>query len=203
MTTNNSKTVTRKSTEAGKKARMCNNPVLMSAFTSEAFSQKMLPNMDLGILIDELNAETKEVINGDMSMMEAMLVGQAKALQTIFVSLARKAASQEYLKQYGTYMTLALKAQSQSRATIQALTELKYPKQVAFVKQANIAHGNQQVNNGDFPNTSRAHTHACAKEAQNQQNELLAGENHGSKKMDKRATFSASRKNKAVATLEK
>jgi PDZ domain-containing secreted protein len=44
-------------------------------------------------------------------------------------------------------MNMALKAQSQSRATIQALTELKYPKQATFVKQANIAGGNQQVNN--------------------------------------------------------
>ena len=189
--------------EAAKKARMCNNAVLMSAFTSEAFAKNMIPNLDIGVLIDELKAETKEVVAGDMGVMEAMLVGQAKALQTIFVSLARRAASQEYLKQYGVYMNLALKAQSQSRATIQALTELKYPKQVSFVKQANIAHGHQQINNGENPNVSNESVPAHAKEIQNQPNKLLVGEEHGSTQMDNRATPRASGKNKAMATLEK
>src|SRR3546814_3695576 len=45
-------------------------------------------------------------------------------------------------------MRLALKAQSQARTTIETLAEVKNPKAVAFVKQANIAN-NQQVNNGD------------------------------------------------------
>ena len=189
--------------EAAKKARMCNDPIIMSAITSETFASKMLPNMDFNILVDELYAETKEVMDGDMAIMEAMLVGQAKALQTIFVSLARRAANQEYLKQYGVYMNLALKAQSQSRATIQALTELKYPKQVAFVKQANIAHGHQQINNGDKPQASTENPPTHAKENPNQPNKLLAGEHHGSPQMDKRATSNAIRKNKAMATLEK
>lgn len=39
------------------------------------------------------------------------------------------------------FFRLALKAQNQIRATLQTLAELKAPKQVAFVKQANI--GNQ------------------------------------------------------------
>ena len=96
-----------------------------------------------------------------MTAMEAMLVGQAHSLQTIFVSLARKASNQEYLKNYGMFMSLALKAQSQSRATIQALVELKYPKQTNFVKQVNIANGHQQINNNvtvaDYNVPIRAH----------------------------------------------
>jgi hypothetical protein len=44
-------------------------------------------------------------------------------------------------------MQLALKAQNQSRATLQALVQLKQPSQITFVKQANIAQGHQQVNN--------------------------------------------------------
>ncbi|PAO91992.1 hypothetical protein BV581_12610 [Stutzerimonas stutzeri] len=51
-------------------------------------------------------------------------------------------------------MKLALKAQNQARATLQTLGELKAPKQVAFVKQANI--GNQvQVNNAGSPSHAR------------------------------------------------
>jgi hypothetical protein len=43
---------------------------------------------------------------------------------------------------------LGLKAQAQCRATLQTLFEMKNPQPVAFVKQANIANGPQQVNNG-------------------------------------------------------
>lgn len=197
-----------KSKDVGKpraleQAQLINSASVMSAVTSEAFSKSMFPEMGLPDLIDELKGKIEKVQSGEMAAMEAMLVGQAHALQTIFVSLARRAANQEYLKNYGMFMNLALKAQSQSRATIQALTELKYPKQVAFVKQANIAHGHQQINNGDNTHASPAHAPTHAEENQNQPNKLLAGEHHGSPQMDKRATSNATRKNKAMATLEK
>ena len=178
-------------------AIMLNSASIMSAATSEAFSKSMFPEMDYSELIDELKNKIEKVQAGDMATMEAMLVGQANALQTVFTCLARKAANQDYLKNYGIFMNLALKAQSQCRATIQALTELKYPKQVAFVKQANISHGHQQVNNGS--NTNAAHAHA--KENTNQSNELLEV-NNGSKTMDIGATKTAIRVSKKLATLE-
>jgi hypothetical protein len=46
-----------------------------------------------------------------------------------------------------TFLRLGLKAQAQAVRTIEALAEMKNPRSVAFVKQANIAN-NQQVNNG-------------------------------------------------------
>jgi hypothetical protein len=46
-------------------------------------------------------------------------------------------------------MRLALRVQSQRRATLEALSVIKNPPHPTFVKQANIAHGPQQVvNNG-------------------------------------------------------
>lgn len=94
-------------------------------------------------------AEVERVKSGDLTGIEAMLVSQALSLQTVFSSLARKAIAQEYLQHYQTHMNLALRAQAQSRATLEALIELKQPRHAAtFVKQANIAHGHQQVNNG-------------------------------------------------------
>ena len=50
-----------------------------------------------------------------------------------------------------TDKSLGLKAQAQCRATLQTLAEIKNPQPVAFVKQANIANGPQQVNNGRVP----------------------------------------------------
>jgi hypothetical protein len=180
-------------------AKMLNSASAMSAINSEAFSKGMFPDLDISELIGDLRTKIEKVQSGDMQAMEAMLVGQAQSLQTIFVSLARKASSQEYLKNYGMFMNLALKAQSQSRATIQALTELKYPKQATFVKQANISSGHQQVNNGSYQNSTHAPAHA--KETINQPNELLEVSN-GSQNMDSGTAQTTITQDKAMATVE-
>ena len=144
---------------------------------------------DLLTLVDGLNDTFKEVKAGDLSEMEAMLISQATALQTIFTSLARKAHSQTYQKHYEAFLGLALKAQAQSRATITALVDLKYPRQATYVKQANIAHGAQQVNNGATDTKVRDNqslTHAI--ENQNTQNKLLeANDGQEGIRMDVRA----------------
>lgn len=111
-----------------------------------------------------------------------MLVGQAHALQSIFMSLARRAANQDYLKQHETYLRMALKAQNQSRMTLETLAKIKNPP-VIFAKQANInqGNGNQQVNNSTPAPASHAEKNI------NQQNELLEVQ-HGSETMDTRTT---------------
>ena len=177
-----------KSIERGKEGDPCTStpeskanaalmPSINSALVIEAYQGNLLgKDPDLMTLVDGLNDTFKEVNAGDMHKMEAMLISQATALQTIFTSLARKAQSQEYLKNYESFLGLALKAQAQSRATITALVDLKYPRQATYVKQANIAHGAQQVNNGTAPQQicdQYAHTHAPAKEIENPQNKLL------------------------------
>lgn len=167
---------------------------VMSAAASEKFATGMFPDMSMSLLINQLEAKINSVQNGDMQEMEAMLVGQAQALQTMFVSLGRRAVAQTQLKPYGMYLTLALKAQSQSRATIQALTELKYPKQATFVKQANITTGNQQINNG-------LHDPAHAKEKTTDTNKLLVEVNYGSETMDGRAAQTTITKDKAMAAV--
>ena len=128
-----------------------------------------------------------------------MLVAQANSLQTMFVSLGRKAVNSSMLPQYTAFMNLALKAQSQSRATIQALTELKYPKQATFVKQANIANGHQQINNGQASNETNTHAPARAQEIKYQPNELLSEMNHAT--LDSSRTAATSQINKAMATV--
>lgn len=121
------------------------NAAVMDSFSS--FAGKV----NLAELLTSLKEETGRVQGGDMKPIEAMLYGQAVALETMFTSLSRRAMSQEYLKQFNAYMALALKAQAQCRATLEALAEVKNPRPVAFVKQANIAQGPQQVNNGMAP----------------------------------------------------
>lgn len=123
-------------------------PSLNNAAVIESFQGNVMgKDADLGAMIEMLENSVQNVSKDDLSGLEAMLVGQATALQTIFTSLARKAAIQDRLPQYQAYMSLALKAQAQSRATITALVDLKRPNQPAFIGQANLTTGPQQVNN--------------------------------------------------------
>ena len=154
-------------------------------------------DVDTDALVATLRASMDKSAAGDLSGLEAMLIGQATALQTIFVSLAKRAHHQQYQRHLEAFLGLALKAQAQSRATIQAVIDLKFPRQSTFVKQANIAHGPQQVNNGQAIGGDRVR----ALENQTGQNELLEGLAYGGAEMDTRATAEAARGNPAVEAL--
>ena len=126
------------------------SPTIQSAVGIQAWG-KFAGEVDLAKLLDDLRTRVEKVQGGDMRPVEAMLFGQAVTLETIFTSLSRRAASNDGLKQFQVNLTLALKAQAQCRATLEALAEIKNPRPVAFVKQANISNGPQQVNNGMQP----------------------------------------------------
>jgi|CXWL01.1.fsa_nt_gi hypothetical protein len=178
-------------------------PSVNAALVVEAYSKGSLGESNINVLIDELRTQFTQVESGDLSYCESMLVGQANALQTIFVSLARRATNQEYVKNYEMYLRLALKAQNQSRMTLETLAALKNPP-VVFAKQANINHGNgnQQVNNGTpAPDAMTATlTGAHAEENKNQQNELLEVQ-HGGETLDSQATGATVDKDQAMAAL--
>lgn len=142
--------------------------------------------MELFKVLRESSAQSKA---GDLSHLEAMLISQATALQAIFTSFAKRAAHQQYQQHLEAYMGMALKAQAQSRATISALVDLKYPRQATFVKQANIANGPQQVNNG-----------SREKETQPPQNKLLEDTSH--ERLDTGTTAAAARGHPTLETVE-
>jgi hypothetical protein len=98
-------------------------------------------------LVAQLKSSTEAVNRGDMKQCEAMLMGQAIALQSMFTHMSRRVLCQDYQKNAEAFFAMALKAQNQCRMTLETLNEIKYPRQVAFVRQANIANGPQQVNN--------------------------------------------------------
>lgn len=178
------------------KAKAATRPSLNAALVVNAYQKNILGrDVDLDGLVEEMQAKFKVVNGDDLTAMENMLIGQATALQTMFTSLAVKAAGQEYLKNYQTFMALALKAQAQSRATISALVDLKYPKQAAtFVKQANISNGHQQVNNAAIP----AQAHASAEVFQTAPNKLLEVEHE---RLDIGAQATAGRADKRLEAV--
>ena len=155
--------------------------------------------VDINALVNGLADSCKAVNDGDLATMEAMLISQATALQTIFTSLARRAQTQKYQQNLEAFLGLALKAQAQSRATISALVDLKYPRQATFVKQANIANGPQQVNNGAIEQTD-----SHARQLQTEQNKLLEGSyDTVTQRMDSREAQTSERSNPAVEAVGK
>jgi hypothetical protein len=93
------------------------------------------------------------VNRGDLGHLEGLLTAQAVALNAMFVNLARRADITRRLDHEGHYMKLAFKAQSQCRATVETIAEMKTP--AIFTRQANIA-SQQLVNNGTLVTASRA-----------------------------------------------
>jgi hypothetical protein len=124
-----------------------------------------------------------------------MLLSQASALELMFTGLSRKATGYKSLSGYQTVMKLALKAQNQSRATLHTLMQRHQSRQTAFIKQANIAHGPQQVNN---PGNQE-----FLEKKISTPNKLLAQEEaHGSQKMDTRTKTTTKQSDSRLETVE-
>jgi hypothetical protein len=142
-------------------AKMALRPSVNAAVVLETYTKATLGQQDISSLVAALSARIEDVLAGDMEGAEAMLYGQAHALQAIFMNLARRAATQEYMKNWEAYLRMAMKAQSQCRMTLETLATIKNPP-VVFARQANINNGGQQqVNNGaTVPLAPVADTHA-------------------------------------------
>jgi len=124
--------------------------IVPNTSTARIFAKGSFGELDLTESVRAMTDHTRAVQAGNLAGVEATLAAQAVALDAIFNELARRAAANmgEYLNATEIYLRLGLKAQAQCRATLQTLAEIKNPPAVAFVNQANIANGPQQVNNG-------------------------------------------------------
>jgi hypothetical protein len=144
--------------EATALARNILRPELNAAITVSTYTKAFgTRDWSLTALADQLEKECDEVQGGSLVASERMLAAQAHSLDALFNELCARAARAEYLPQVEAYMRLALKAQSNCRTTWESLAEIKTPRTVAFVRQANIAGGHQQVNNsGDRPRARKA-----------------------------------------------
>ena len=175
-------------------ARTVLRPTVQAAVTLKEYG-KFCGDLDLAGLIESLTEQTRASSDGDLKRAEAMLTAQAHTLDAIFNNLARRAINAEYLDNLDRYLKLALRAQSQCRATWEALATIKNPPIVGYVRQANIAHGHQQVNN-----TPAAPDGAPrAGENPNLQNKLL--EEKDGERLDTGTTSTPSQADPAMATL--
>jgi hypothetical protein len=116
-------------------------------------------------LADKVARMAESLHAGDMADVEALLIAQASALNAIFTTYCLRSAHAEAdarrrgntdphaLPHAATrpdgrpdqLLLLALKAQAASRATLDTLVNLKFPRTTVIARQANVA--NQQINN--------------------------------------------------------
>ncbi len=151
-------------------ARARLDPAILAAPTLRDWTKNQVAGeWSAQAVVDELQAQAEAASGNDLSRLEGMLTIQAHTLDALFNTCARTSAlnAGEFPEAMERYMRLALRAQAQCRATIETLAEIKNPKSVAFVRQANIAGGHQQVNN------------AARAERSNQGNEILEGDDSG------------------------
>ncbi len=124
------------------------NPCVQAGHTIRAVGKFKSDMLDL---VAELREQIEAVNRGDMKRPEAMLFTQAHTLNEMFNGLARRAFNQENINRLESFMRLALKSQTQCRATLETLSIINNPP-IVYTKQANIvASGQQQVVNNEAP----------------------------------------------------
>lgn len=144
-------------------------------------------------LTKELAAQVQASLDGENERSESMLISQAHTLDELFHVLTRRALLNfggQYLDAGERYMRLALKAQSQARTTLETLASIKNPP--IYARQANIAHGPQQINN-----SAEASSHARKNESAQTQ---LSGSDY-ELLQDSRAPGYAGRTNSTLEAL--
>ena len=101
---------------------------------------------DLGQYADAIHARGDVATKGELGFASRTLAAQAMTLDTIFTEMARRMALNmgDYLGAAETYARIALKAQAQSRATLEALVKAHQPREQT-VHNVHVNEGGQAV----------------------------------------------------------
>ena len=152
MEPNNALTVEQTTEETGAQAmaRKLLQPTLKNAAAASAFTDKMMGSgielPGIGDYADHIHSLTQKAADGDVVMASKILAAQAITLDSMFAELARRAALNmgEYINAAERYGRLALKAQSNCRATLEALAKLHQPREQT-VRHVHVNEGGQAV----------------------------------------------------------
>lgn len=131
-------------TEEEKLAKLGLSSEFKAAVTAHAYAP-LIGDQDLATVFQQIGEVSTRSVKEGSKDLEFMLTSQAIALDSIFNRLAITAQANigKHPKVVDTYLRLALKAQSQCRATAEALAALKSPRQ--YISQTNVA-GAMQIN---------------------------------------------------------
>ena len=167
MKVNNALTVQQTKEETGAQAfaRKLLQPTLKNAAAASAFTGKMLGNNQempgIGDYADHVHVAARDAAGGDVTMASRILAAQAITLDSMFAELARRTAMNmsEYIDASERYGRLALKAQSNCRATLEALAKLHQPREQT-VRHVHVNEGGQAIVADQFHNHTGARENA-------------------------------------------
>lgn len=157
MQPNNVLVVDQTESETGAQAlaRKVLDPNFRHAHTASVFADKLLgPTVQAPGLMDyigHLQSVTKSAESGDLALASRILAAQATTLDSMFTELARRTALNmgDYINAAERYGRLALKAQSNCRATLEALAKLHQPREQT-VKHVHVNEGGQALVADEF-----------------------------------------------------
>jgi len=154
-------------------------------------AKNVADEIDAPTMLATLRDQAAAVQRGDLAHAEAMLVNQASSLQALFVRLSERAMEQTQMPNLEGFMRMALRAQSQCRATLETLAAIKNPP-IVYARQANVTTGPQQINNGVAAPSQAREIENVKSQLSGSGNELLP---------DTRASQAESRVNQTVETV--
>jgi hypothetical protein len=116
---------------------------LATTFSNNMFGGGRPPIVDTTAVV--LDWAT-QIGGGDLALVSRMLTAQAVSLDAMFGELGRRSADNmgQYIDASERYMRLALKAQSNCRATLEALARLHQPREQT-VKHVHVNNGGQAI----------------------------------------------------------
>ena len=133
-------------------ARKVNSPWTRHGLVALEFQGQItrgLPDKDKPGLLDfanDLKKRGEKLGGGDLELAGHLLASQAVTLDAIFTEMARRSGLNmgEYLDASERYMRLALKAQANSRAALEALAKLHQPREQT-VRHVHVNEGGRAV----------------------------------------------------------
>lgn len=158
MEANNALEVKQAENETGAQAvaRKVLEPGLRHALSASAFAGKVLGKLEkpgIADFIGHVQSETAKAVAGDLAIASKLLAAQAITLDAMFTDLAGRASLNmgEYISAADRYARLALKAQNNCRATLEALAKLHQPR-VQTVRHVHVNEGGQAIVADEFHN---------------------------------------------------
>ena len=137
-------------TEQQTMARIMVGPYWRHGFVAKAIVDKSAGKIPGDPQFDDygkaIKARADQAAKGDLKLASDMLVAQAHSLDALFTEFARRAALNmgEYVSTAESYGRIALKAQANCRATLEALMKLHQPREQT-VKHVHVNEGGQAV----------------------------------------------------------
>lgn len=131
-------------------ARALLGPNFRHAIAVSRILEPHLGGMDgapgLGDYADAIHARGDAAMKGELAFASRALAAQAMTLDTVFTEMARRMALNmgEHLAATEIYARIAMKAQAQSRATLETLAKLHQPREQT-VRHVHVNEGGQAV----------------------------------------------------------